>query len=227
VRIVRPFVREEVAADLRKRRPRLDGSRVLHLANREPKNGTELLLSAWRLVAAQRPEARLRLIGADSVAFGGRAAGLPGVEIGGRVPSVGPELERADLFVMPGLGQACPVASLEAMLAGTPALVSTETGTLDLVAEADPLLVVEPSEKAIADGILRYLASDSTSRARTAGLLRQAAAPLTEESQRTAFREALSFLTGRELRGTTRGGEPTQRTAEGAASGDGDRLARA
>ncbi|MHB8586250.1 MAG: glycosyltransferase family 4 protein [Thermoplasmatota archaeon] len=200
VRIVRPFVPDPLAGELHALAPSLEGMTVVHIANRAPKNGTGLLLEAWPRVVAEIPDARLRLVGADGPLYASAAADKRTIEIVGRVPAVGPELQSAALFAMPGLGQACPVATMEAMLAGVPVLVSEETGTEDWARAADPCLVVPPTSEDVAAGIVRFLRRDVRERRRFGEAARREVASVTEVAQRGAFCRALEELTGLPLR---------------------------
>lgn len=60
-------------------------------------------------------------------------------------------LERAALYVQPSSGDACPVASMEAMLSGTPTIVSSRTGTRELGAQPIPTLVFPEAIKSALD----------------------------------------------------------------------------
>ncbi|HEV8361629.1 MAG TPA: glycosyltransferase [Candidatus Thermoplasmatota archaeon] len=186
VEVVRPHIAPELQARLLKLDPALDGQRLLHLASTAPKNGTTVLLEAFARVRKNSPGAELHVVGAGSEGL--RAAG---VVAHGRVPDLAAHLAAADLFVLPGLGQACPVATLEAMAAGVPTLVSTETGTRDLV---HPRLVAAPDAAALAVAITDYLQLAPRERADLAAGSRRAVEGLTQERQCAAFRAALARL---------------------------------
>lgn len=189
VRVVRPHVVPETRSRLLKLEPPLEGARLLHLASTVGKNGTRLVVDAFARLREERPHAELHVVGAGSEGLAG-----PGIVAHGRVPDLEPHFAEADLFLLPGLGQACPVVTLEAMLAGVPALVSTETGTKDLAAEADPGLVVRPDPAPIAAAALRYLAMAPSERRTLGAAARRAARPFTEEAQAAAFGAALREL---------------------------------
>jgi glycosyltransferase involved in cell wall biosynthesis len=186
VEVVRPHLASDLHGQLRKLAPALEGQRLLHLASTAPKNGTALALEAFARVRREAPQAELHVVGAGSEGLGG-----PGVVAHGRVPDLTPHLAAADLFVLPGLGQACPVASMEAMAAGLPALVSTETGTRDL---APPSLVAPPEAGALARAIHTYLSLAPDERAALGAQGRAAVEGLTEERQSAAFAAALAKL---------------------------------
>ncbi len=143
-------------------------------------------------VVASRSDWELRLLGSghDEFAY----SDLPGVEAIGylELEAFASEFATADVYVQPSSGDAFPVASLEAMLAGLPTVVSTGTGTREIVEDVDPLLVRAPTARDIRWGI-EYAQSLSPAERRERGAaLRARVEPLTEERQAAAFRRALT-----------------------------------
>jgi glycosyltransferase involved in cell wall biosynthesis len=114
------------------------------------------------------PDAVLRVVGrgADRVAW---AAGVQGVELVGPVPEMGPELERADVSVVPlRVGAGTRLKVVEAMAHRIP-VVTTTVGcegidvvdrTHALVAD-DPVRFAESCANALADGALRQRLADA------------------------------------------------------------------
>lgn len=194
VRVVRPHVLPRLRESLEKSTPTLDGARILHMSHRSEKNGTRLLIEAFGEVRRRVPGAELHLIG-ESGPLGGSKLGT-GVVAHGRVPEVASHLRGASLFCLPGLGQACPVSSLEAMVAGVPALVSDETGTKDIAASVDPGLVTPAEPEAVASAILAYFARPVGERRELGLCARRATADLTPEAQGAAFTSAFASLVG-------------------------------
>lgn len=102
------------------------------------RKGFDLLLAAFGRVAAEEPEARLRIVG---------SRGDLGHLLDGRSPDriafVGPvpqrelaaELRRADCLVLPSRNDSYGMVVAEALASGTPALVSAMVGAKDLVTE--------------------------------------------------------------------------------------------
>ena len=143
-------------------------------------------------VVASRPDWELRLLGAghDQFAYSDR----PGVEALGylELEAFATEFAAADVYVQPSAGDAFPVASLEAMLAGLPTVVSTATGTREVVEDVDPLLVRAPTARDVRWGIEYALSLSPAERRERGAALRDRVAPLTEENQAAAFRRALT-----------------------------------
>lgn len=143
-------------------------------------------------VVASRPDWELRLLGSGHADF--EYSDLPGVEALGylALEEFAAEFDAADCYVQPSAGDAFPVASLEAMLAGLPTVVSTETGTRELVESVDPLLVRAPSARDVRWGIEYALSLSPGERRERGAALRERVRPLTEASQAAAFRRALT-----------------------------------
>lgn len=104
------------------------------------------------------------------------------------------EFERADIFVQPSSGDAFPVASLEAMLAGVPTIVSEKTGTKEVVESIDPNLVREPTYEDIRAGIEYVVGLNSSERKQIGKGLSQQVTDLTERNQADCFRNALQKI---------------------------------
>ncbi len=193
VEVVRPFVMPELRERLLLEAPKLAGSCVLHTADRTRKNGTALLVQAWPAVRKGAPGAQLHLVGRDS---GDWHCPEQGIVAHGFVPDITPHLAGADLFALPGLGQAYTVSTLEAMTAGVPALVSDLTGAAELVAQADSDLVVAPEPPTIAKAIVSYLNRPVSDRRDLGERCRRLASALTSERQTAEFTAALDRIMG-------------------------------
>lgn len=124
-------------------------------------------------------------------------AALPDVEATGYLDDLAAfarEFAAADVYVQPSTGDAFPVASLEAMLAGLPTVVSTRTGTRELVEPVDPNLVCEPTERGVREAV-EYVASLApTEREAIGSTLRSSVEDLTEYRQAERFERSLNAL---------------------------------
>lgn len=116
------------------------GKRILFTGRIHPEKGLEILAMAYRRLRADDPGISLRLVGPVEVARGGggeafaaRLRGLAGdapIEFGGNVADparLAEELRSAAVYCYPSvafLGEASPVAPLEAMACGTVPVVS-------------------------------------------------------------------------------------------------------
>jgi glycosyltransferase involved in cell wall biosynthesis len=94
----------------------------------DPRKNAGLLLDAFRLVRAQLPRARLRLIGAAPVQPPG-----DGVDATGHVPDVAPLLRECALLVSPSRQEGFGIAVAEALACGVPVVVTPSGGPEELV----------------------------------------------------------------------------------------------
>jgi glycosyltransferase involved in cell wall biosynthesis len=125
------------------------GDRVGTIALLEPVKGLEYLIDAARRL----PDARFVIFGTGSqeAALRERAAGLP-IEFAGYVPGA-EALKRLSVFVLPSIMENSPLALLEALAAGIPAVASrvggipeyAPPGTATLVPPRDPVALADAS----------------------------------------------------------------------------------
>jgi glycosyltransferase involved in cell wall biosynthesis len=143
-----------LGADLDLFRPREDGeprpagapARFVFVGARILRKGFDLLCDAWpevvRAVAeAGGPPPELRLVGPGGDAEGSLTEihRRSGVTVVGAVPQAGlaEELRRADALVLPSRNDSYGMVVAEALACGTPVVVSTQTGSGELVTEGD------------------------------------------------------------------------------------------
>ncbi len=121
----------------------------------EPVKGLDVLIDAVPLVLARRPQTRFALFGTGTLEaeLRARAAGLP-IEFPGFVPA-NEALRRLGVFVLPSRMENSPLALLEALAAGIPA-VATRVGGVPEIAGSATLVPSEDPE-ALAAAILESL----------------------------------------------------------------------
>jgi glycosyltransferase involved in cell wall biosynthesis len=122
--------------------------------------GLDGLLSAWPMVIAALPDARLLLVGEGdqrgALESQARQQGVADqVHFHGASDDVGPILQAADLFVLPSHAEGLPVALLEALACGLPAVATDVDGTRDVIADGETgRLVPLGDPMALAAGIV-------------------------------------------------------------------------
>jgi glycosyltransferase involved in cell wall biosynthesis len=141
--------------DRRPLRPRLISTR-----NLEPYYRVDVVLDAFALVKAQRPDATLIVAGYGSEESRLRGLAVAGVRFVGRVdPQSMPQLcEEADIFLNASVVDNQPVSILEAFASGLP-VVSTPTGDIRaMVRHAHTGLIVPPGDaESMAAAVLHLL----------------------------------------------------------------------
>lgn len=147
-------------------------------------------------VVGERDDWQLRLLGKGHGEFD--YSSLPSVTTVGYLEDLSEfaeEYRRADIFVQPSSGDAFPVASLEAMLAGIPTIVSEKTGTKEIVEGVDSNLVCDSSDTGIQSSIEYAIGLSVSERRRIGQELRSQVVGLTEHNQSKHFRRALTQIT--------------------------------
>lgn len=122
------------------------------------RKGFDLLLDAFSRVAAEVPDARLRVVGprGDAAHLLGRYPSLP-IETPGPTDQRGlaAELRRADCLVLPSRNDSYAMVVTEALAAGRPAIVSEMVGARDLIREGRNGWIVPAGDAApLADRML-------------------------------------------------------------------------
>lgn len=147
---------------------------IVAVSRQDARKGVDLLLLALAEVAEAGIPFRACLVGPGKLLSSHRRLvtrlGLDGsVALPGGVAAVAPYLSRADIFVLPSLGEASGSLSvLEALGAGTPVIATSCDGLPeDLTDEHDALLVAPGDVHALARALKRLL-SDPALRARLA-----------------------------------------------------------
>lgn len=157
-----------------------DAPLVVCAARLHPQKDLPTLLRAWKVVAASRPDARLRILGdgslhdelaalIDRLGIGGSAA------LAGRVPDAVDHLAAADVSVMTSVWEGASIVLAESTRLGVP-VVSTPTGMApDLLdGERGGMIVPFGDDRAVAAALLALL--DDPVRARRMGELGRARA---------------------------------------------------
>ena len=175
---------------------------LLFVGRLEPRKGADLALAAFARLAADRPDLRLRVVGAGPLEadLRRRLAALPPevadrVELRGRVPQdrLPAELAAADVALVPSRGgESFGIVLLELMAAGTP-VVASDLAAYRAVARPDAEAVLVPvgDAAALAAGAARLL-DDAALARRLADAGRVRAAEFDWDRVAVATREVLA-----------------------------------
>ncbi|MFB7475986.1 glycosyltransferase [Kitasatospora sp. NPDC056184] len=150
------------------------------VGNLTPKKDQATLLAAHAALLGRRPDARLLLVGAgpldarlraraaelgvaDSVVFAGSRADVPAL------------LPALDVFTLSSRQEGLPVALMEAMTSGLPAVVTRVGGMPEVLDDGEQGFLVPPGDPAALAGAFDRLAGDPDLRARLAAAARERA----------------------------------------------------
>ena len=136
----------------------------------EEKN-QELLIDAIALLSRRRPALRALLVGDGPLEEQLRAS-IHRQDLGSVVRLTGPRLDvadvlgAADVFALSSAREGMPVALLEALDAGVPAVSTAVGGVVDVVGDGETALLVPPGDRAALAGAIERVLEDEDLRAR-------------------------------------------------------------
>ncbi|RXK46941.1 glycosyltransferase [Halorientalis pallida] len=191
-RTVYPYVQPEFASELDALETDVDGCHAVTVCEARDHKGVDMLVRAWPSVRDRFPDATLDVIGDGHP---DRYGDVPGISVRGFVEDLADEYRRADLYVHPARADAFGVTVIEAMRAGTPAIVTDTTGSRDVVSEIADELSVEPSENSLSQGICWYFERSVGNRRELAERAKRASTSFTEGEQLDCFGEKYDNLT--------------------------------
>lgn len=193
VRVAEPYVQSAHYDRLQSVRPSLDGRTAVFVGVGRDHKGVDTLVEAWPHVRERLPGARLRMVGGG---YPDRYGRVEGVSCEGYVEHerLGEVFRDAALYVHPARYDPFPIAPIEAMLAGVPAVVTTRTGTAPYVSDIEERLVVEPRPEPLADAVTWYLQQDTSYRHTVSGRMRELARTFDERSRTDAFARRFADL---------------------------------
>jgi teichuronic acid biosynthesis glycosyltransferase TuaC len=163
------------APPLSRSAPAIETSRfeILCAARLETHKGIDVLLRAFVLVVARRPDAHLTLAGSGALAaelkqLAGELGVAPSVTFAGALPPdrMADALNRADAVALASRSEGLPLALLEAMAAAKPVVVTRAGGMPEVIRDDENgLLAPTDDPDALAEALSR-LACDAQLRAR-------------------------------------------------------------
>ncbi|WP_080239447.1 glycosyltransferase [Spirosoma rigui] len=142
---------------------------VLYMSRLNAKKGLDLLLPAFRDYVKQHPDTVLALAGGDDGYEATTRQFIEDNRLGESMRMVGmltgedkrAALADADLFTLPSYSEGFSMAVLEAMAAGTPALVSDRVGFGEAIRQHEAACLVELTPDSVRAGLERMLGDDA------------------------------------------------------------------
>lgn len=169
IEVVRPAIPKDSYEKLGKVKPNLESNVIVSVGQPRFSIGMDVLVEQFRIAKKQIPELELWIVGKGHPKEYER---VEGVKVLGYVEDLSEVFEEASLFVHAGRCSAYPVATLEAMRAGLPVVVSTMTGTKEIVERVEEQVkrefglnydgnkFIQPLNR-IFEGIVEYFKLDS------------------------------------------------------------------
>jgi len=169
IEVVRPAIPKDSYEKLGKVKPNLESNVIVSVGQPRFSIGMDVLVEQFRIAKKQIPDLELWIVGKGHPKEYER---VEGVKVLGYVEDLSEVFEEASLFVHAGRCSAYPVATLEAMRAGLPVVVSTMTGTKEIVERVEEQVkrefglnydgnkFIQPLNR-IFEGIVEYFKLDS------------------------------------------------------------------
>jgi glycosyltransferase involved in cell wall biosynthesis len=138
---------------------------LLYIGRLHHKKGFDILMPAFKLIVAERPDTKLRIAGPDDgmldyiQKFTSENGLEKNVEILGTVTGDAKKklFQTSGIFVLPSHSEGFSLAVLETLMYGLPAVVSDQTGLSPLLENYQAAVVPELNAKAYAEGVLSVL----------------------------------------------------------------------
>ena len=153
---VRPEMRKRLITE-KNISPNFNSHKILTIGtNSAYYKGIDIAFKAFKIVKKRFPDAELDIVGnmPDLERF--VDCRYQGVNCLGYVADLVKEIKSSALYVHMGRGDTFPASTLEAMLGGLPAVVSTETGTKEIIEKVDSGMISKLGDKNLADSVMRY-----------------------------------------------------------------------
>ena len=157
--ITYPFPKPELRKELLKqshKTPDFDSNKILMIGRGDAYyKGIDILSAAFKIVKEKFPNSELDIVGEAKWLKSYGDNGI-GIKILGFIKDITGIMKSSSLYVHLGRGDAFPVSSMEAMLAGLPTIVSNETGTKEVVKKVNKNLIVPLNANEVAKKIEWY-----------------------------------------------------------------------
>lgn len=193
-----PFIHENRYAIAKKSIPTLNSKNItIFVTGDYFCKGLDILLGAFKKVASVHPLAKLNIVGnvEPSGIIERFSRGLHrNVIFHGWINDPRPILEDTSLYVHPGRGETFGVSVLESMLSGVPCIVSSETGSKEVVSKVDRNFVVPLDQDAVATQILKYFDLSDSKKQKLSIKAREAAKPFREKTMIQLFKKQFYSL---------------------------------
>lgn len=152
---------------------------VVAAGRQEHDKGFDLLLAGWPAVLAVHPDAQLVIAGrrgGGSHELERLARETSQVHLVGNRDDVPDLIAAGDVVVAPSRREGLPGTVIEAMMIGTPLVVSDIAPMIEVLGSDTPAEVVTQAPRAVAEGVIRTLGDPETAAARAAIAQRHARA---------------------------------------------------
>lgn len=126
IKVAHPYIQQPLFDKLGELDPTPESKIVLNVGSSQDYKGTSMLVNAWDKIHTRNPKLELHIVGNGHPKT---YESVPGVKVRGFVDDLTQVYSDAGLYVQPSRVDAFPVATLEALRASVPTVVTNSTGT--------------------------------------------------------------------------------------------------
>ena len=195
IRIVHPYIEDELYERLTGIRPNLEGHTILSVGHGTyPRKGMDILIEAFKLVRDQYEDAELYIIGKDHPRGWND---IDGVHVEGYVEDLTHYFKNSSLFVQASrVVDTFPVATLESLRSGLPTIVTELVGTKEVIQELDSNFIRKVDAEDISEAILYYFDLSDSKRGALSLRSKEISKKFNREEMCGLFRREFDLLLG-------------------------------
>lgn len=136
-----------------------DAPLIVSVGRLAPEKNLDMLLHAFNVARASRPDLRLLVVGDGPSRAGLQQTAPEGVSFSGPLPyaQIPAVLGAADVFLTASTSEVLPMSMIEALAAGVPLVAARSPAALDLIQDGVNGTVRAATSQALADGLLAAL----------------------------------------------------------------------
>jgi glycosyltransferase involved in cell wall biosynthesis len=184
--VVYPYIEEELYKRLIYVNPDLESYNIVSVAHGRFSKGMDILVKAFEIVRREFKEAELFIVGKGHPKDWEK---INGIRVLGYVENLGGVFEKCSLFVQSSRFDAFSVATLEALRAGLPAIVTEMTGAREVVEKLGKGFVRKVDAEDIANGILKYFDLSEEEKSKLSEKARQLSEPFNKNEMCERFKK--------------------------------------
>lgn len=189
--IAHPYIQQELYQRLGEVEPSVNNKVAVTVGRSARYKGVDLLVEAWPAVREQHPNAELHIVGSGHPES---FEDTPGVVVRGFVDDLVQVYQNAGLYVQPARIDPFPVAVLEALRAGLPAVVTESTGSRSEVSKLREDLITSATPRSLSKKINQYFSFPQKEKEDLSAIARNRGAEFGPEQRKKLFRESFQEL---------------------------------
>lgn len=191
IRVAHPYIQQPLFDKLGELKPTPESEVVVTVGSSRNYKGTPMLVDAWEDVRRYNPNLKLHIVGSGHP---NAYESVPGIKVRGFVDDLTQVYSNAGLYVQPSQVDAFPVATLEALRASVPAVVTNTTGTKSEVSKLSENFISGRSSNKIREKINWWFGCDLRYRQRLSDRSGEIGSKFGPEYRKMMFKNAFEDI---------------------------------